>query len=331
MSEQNEVIVAVQNSGVELTTAIALQNAFEGLFVKAQDWERIAKSIVVTDPTQLTEMKKARETRLELRAIRVEADKVRKKLKEDSLRYGKAVQGVYNVIEYFIAPLEEHLEKQEKYAENIEKERQEKLKNERAEILSQYAQYLPPFGDLGKMADFEFERLLDIGKEQEKKAKEEEEKRKKEEEKRKKEEEERISKEREERKRIEEENEKLRNEREELEKIARKEREELEKIARKEREELEKIARKEREERERIEREAREERAKKEQQEREEAEKIRKAQNAPDVEKLMTLALEIDGFKLPDVSSEESKKILSDVRALLDKVSNHIRSKAKNI
>ena len=302
MSEQNEVIVAVQNSGVELTTAIALQNAFEGLFVKAQDWERIAKSIVVTDPTQLTEMKKARETRLELRAIRVEADKVRKKLKEDSLRYGKAVQGVYNVIEYFIAPLEEHLEKQEKYAENIEKERQEKLKNERAEILSQYAQYLPPFGDLGKMADFEFERLLDIGKEQEKKAKEEEEKRKKEEE-------ERISKEREERKRIEEENEKLRNEREELEKIARKEREE----------------------RERIEREAREERAKKEQQEREEAEKLRKAQNAPDVEKLMTLALEIDGFKLPDVSSEESKKILSDVRALLDNVSNHIRSKAKNI
>ncbi len=302
MSEQNEVIVAVQNSGVELTTAIALQNAFEGLFIKAQEWERIAKSIVVTNPTQLTEMKKARETRLELRAIRVEADKVRKKLKEDSLRYGKAVQGVYNVIEYFIAPLEEHLEKQEKYAENIEKERQEKLKNERAEILSQYAQYLPPFGDLGKMADFEFERLLDIGKEQEKKAKEEEEKRKKEEE-------ERISKEREERKRIEEENEKLRNEREELEKIARKEREE----------------------RERIEREAREERAKKEQQEREEAEKIRKAQNAPDVEKLMTLALEIDGFKLPDVSSEESKKILSDVRALLDKVSNHIRSKAKNI
>jgi len=94
---------------------------------------------------------------------------------------------------------------------------------------------------------------------------------------------------------------------------------------------LEKIARKEREERERIEREAREERAKKEQQEREEAEKLRKAQNAPDVEKLMTLALEIDGFKLPDVSSEESKKILSDVRALLDKVSNHIRSKAKNI
>ena len=58
-------------------------------------------------------MQEARIARLALRDIRIQADKTRKALKEESLRYGKAVQGVYNVIEYLITPIEKHLEERE--------------------------------------------------------------------------------------------------------------------------------------------------------------------------------------------------------------------------
>ena len=117
MEQNNELVRVINESGVEQSTALTLQSSFLPFFEQAEQWKIKAESLVVTDASQTREMKMAREARLALKDIRVSADKTRKALKEDSLRYGKAVQGVYNVIDYLIAPIEKHLEEQEKFPE----------------------------------------------------------------------------------------------------------------------------------------------------------------------------------------------------------------------
>lgn len=322
--ETTPVIQAIQSSQVELSTALQLQNAFNPIFERMQEWERVTRSIVVTDPTQLREMKQAREARLELRGLRTEADKKRKELKEDSLRYGKAVQGVYNVIEALIVPLEKYLEDQEKFAERIEKERQDKLREERTELLAPYVAFAPPCGDLGVIIDSEFERILNYAK-REKIRIEAEERRKQEEE-----EAERVKQE-EERKRLQAEAEDARKAQQEALEQARIAREAQERAER----EKQEIQRKAQEEVKRIERERKQkeddERKAKEAEEKKKQEEARKIANAPDVEKLMLFALTVDELKLPEVSGNEPKKICANVQTLLMKVSTYIRDNAKGL
>jgi len=238
VEKNNSLVSVIETSGLELTTANSLKDAFMPFFEKADEWSQKAKQINITDATQVTEMKQAREARLMLRKIRVDADKKRKELKEDSLRYGKAVQGVYNVIEFLIAPIEEHLEKQEKFAEIKEKERKDALELERRELLSKFDVQFG-FYDLRNMPEEDFKSLL-IGSEKAFNEKREAEKRA---------EEKRIEDERkarEEQDRIKKENEALKKEAEERERVlaeerakAEKEKREAEERARKEREALE--------------------------------------------------------------------------------------------
>ena len=137
-TKASELSVVISDSGLEKETAQNLLDKFGPLFEQAAEWKRKAESLVVTDVSQKREMQEARVARLALKDIRINADKTRKALKEDSLRYGKAVQGVYNVIEYLIAPIEKHLEEQEKFAEIQEAKIKEELKSERLAALSAY-------------------------------------------------------------------------------------------------------------------------------------------------------------------------------------------------
>ena len=111
------LITEIENSGVEPTTALMLKDKFLKFFEQAEEWKEKADGINVTDASQKHDMQMARTARLALREIRINADKTRKALKEDSLRYGKAVQGVYNIIEFLIAPIELRLENQERFVE----------------------------------------------------------------------------------------------------------------------------------------------------------------------------------------------------------------------
>lgn len=165
ISKQSEQLVQVINeSGVEATTAKNLQDSFLPFFDQAQEWAEKAKTIIVTDESQVQLMKDARQARLMLKEIRVNADKVRKTLKEDSLRYGRAVQGVYNVIEYLIVPIEQHLEKQEKFVEIKEAEKLARLKIEREDKLRPYVEYVPYGVDLAKMSDEDYNKLFNGAK-----------------------------------------------------------------------------------------------------------------------------------------------------------------------
>lgn len=349
----NELVKVIKESGVEKPTAESLQNAFLPFFEKAAEWKAKAETITVTDISQKTEMQLARSARLELKNIRVEADKTRKTLKEDSLRYGKAVQGVYNVIEYLIKPIEEYLEDQEKFAEREEAKRKAELAETRNSEISMLRDYFPYNLDLGELSEDDYQKLLSGAKAQHA-AKEEADR---------KAEADRIAREKaeaEERERIRIENERLKAEAAEREAAIAKERAEAaakaeaERIEREkaeaearaerekqfaeerakveaERKELEEKAAAERRERERIEAELRAEQARKDAEAKAKAEAERKAKNAPDREKLIAFAETLNTLQYPLTAGEEASALIERVRTAISKIATGLVGEAQKL
>jgi len=147
---ENQLSVIVKESGLEKTKAQILLDNFSNYFQIAADWEKKAKAIVVTDASQVAEMQMARTGRLFLRLKRITIEKTRKDLKEQALREGKAIDGIANVLKALIIPIEEYLEKQEKFveikaAEEAERKRieaekkaeEDRIAKEKAEIEEQ--------------------------------------------------------------------------------------------------------------------------------------------------------------------------------------------------
>ena len=134
MSEINKpnekLATIVSESGLEKSKADVLLANFSDYFKIAGEWERKAKVLVVTDETQVAEMNMAREGRLFLKEKRVSLEKVRKGLKEQSLREGKAIDGIANVIKALIVPIEQYLDDQEHFVEKQEAAKQEVIRLE---------------------------------------------------------------------------------------------------------------------------------------------------------------------------------------------------------
>ncbi len=122
---QNNLEIIVKESGLEKTKAQFLLDNFTDYFKIASDWETKARAIKVEDESQTAEMKMAREGRLFLRQKRIDIENARKQLKEQSLREGRAIDGIANVLKGLIVPIEEYLGEQEKFVENREKARLE--------------------------------------------------------------------------------------------------------------------------------------------------------------------------------------------------------------
>lgn len=114
---ENQLQVIVNESGLEATKAQYILDNFQDYFAIASEWEKKAKAIVVISASQTTDMDIARVGRLFLREKRIAIEKSRKKLKEQALREGKAIDGIANVLKALIVPIEEYLEKQEKFVE----------------------------------------------------------------------------------------------------------------------------------------------------------------------------------------------------------------------
>lgn len=155
----NELLLAVSETAVDSEIQVMLVERFTPFLDQAREWSERAAALVVTDINQTREMKMAREARLALREIRINADKLRKQLKEDSLRYGRAVQGVYNVIEASIAPIEKHLEAQEKFREIYEMNQREALRLEREALVQDVRGYMISNINLGEITEEDFQRL----------------------------------------------------------------------------------------------------------------------------------------------------------------------------
>jgi hypothetical protein len=338
----NKALEVIKESGVEQQTAKMLQESFSPFFDEAGKVIEESKLIVVTDVSQKYDMAKAREMRLILKNARVSADKKRKELKEDSLRYGKAVQGIYNVLDFLIVPAEKYLEDQEKFEERIEEKKKQDLIESRNMQIVPVQEYVPSGIDLGSITEDDFQKLLagakfqmDAKKEAEAKA-----------------EQERIEAAKAadiEQARIKEENERLKKEAEALEKAQAKEREENEKALKAEREAREKaeaekkaIEEKQRKEKENADRKALEEKRiadKKIADEKaaelkriaEEKELERKAANAPDKEKIIAFVTSLSLISYPEVNTEDAKRILQEAKLSISKIAGILTTKANEL
>lgn len=158
-----EIVQVLEASGLQKSQAESVMQGFKDFFEEVKKYEQKAKSILITSAEQVQEMKEARAIRLELKNIRVNAEKVRVERKEFFLRGGKAIDGIANVLKALVVPLEEHLDKQEHFVERLEEERKERVNAERIAQLQPYVVDIAVY-NLKDMTDGAFEVLLKTSK-----------------------------------------------------------------------------------------------------------------------------------------------------------------------
>jgi DNA repair exonuclease SbcCD ATPase subunit len=133
VEENNKLMVLINDSGLEKSKGEVLLSKFSDYFKIAAEWEKKAKTIIVTSAEQKADMAMARVGRLEMREKRLAVEKTRKELKEQSLREGKAIDGLANVLKALIEPIEDYLDKQERFVEIQAAEAAAKAERDRIE------------------------------------------------------------------------------------------------------------------------------------------------------------------------------------------------------
>lgn len=346
-------IVVPEKDQLPASLLTNIETGFKSAFEQAEKWRVQALAIKVTSLDQKAEMKLARTIRLELKNVRVSADKARKALKADALLMGRAIDGVYNLLEAAIVPMERHLDEQEKFAERLaETERQATLARRTSE-LAPYITEGQQVPALDAMSAEQWESYLADAKllheaklEAARKA-----------------EAERIAKEQAEaaeRERLRIENERLRQEAAEREAKAKAEREAAEKAqreaaekARKEREAIEAkakaereaaerelarikaeadaAAKKEREARAKLEAELAAQKAAEEKAAAAEAAAQKKAARAPDKQKALSFAATVRTLRAPEAATAEGKAVMSEITAKIEGFAKWIEAQAASL
>jgi len=305
---KTQAITVVDQNELSSEEATSLKNAFIPYFEEADQWVNKAKTLVVTDETQIEAMVEARKSRLALKEIRVNVEKRRKELKEESLRKGKAIDGMANVLKFLIEPIEEHLEKQEKFVEIQEEKRKVQLEIDRKAVLEQY-EVDTAFYQLKEMPEEQFNQLVttsknayELRKEAERKA-----------------EEERVQKElqdKEEREKQRLENEKLKADNEAKELELKKEREAKAKLEQEAKEKAEAEAKEK----------ARIEAEKKAEEKRIKDEEKKKAKMS-DADKVKSIIDTLKAVRFPEVKSEEAQNLINDlemdITKMITKINNY--------
>ena len=153
--ETPEFEIVPADMGLEPAAKHSLEIAFTGFFSRAREIAAKAASV--------TEAKAARTLRLELKSERVAAEKIRKSLKEDSLRMGKAIDGANNIYLALVVPIEKQMEEIEKAEERAEATRIEAIREERAETLDSMG-HVSHGVNLGAMSEPEWTAYLQQAK-----------------------------------------------------------------------------------------------------------------------------------------------------------------------
>lgn len=153
-----------EETGLELqgqTRPISLQELFQPYGVELAELEAKANAIVVTDATQVSLMKEAREVRLAIAKKRCSVETLRKELKEDSLKRGQTIDGIAKTIKDKMSELEEKLKEQEEFAIRAEAQMKAKRETERLAIVRQYDADLTGY-DFREMSDEQFNGIAEM-------------------------------------------------------------------------------------------------------------------------------------------------------------------------
>lgn len=333
-----DLALEIRKSNVDEETALQLMDHFAAFEKQANEWKDKADMIIVKNESETDLMDQARKARLSLKEIRIAVDKKHKELKEESLKKGQMLDLIKRTLIGYISPIEKHLQSQEDFKKIKEAEAKEKLQAERLELITPYmgedAKNIP-FGDMDKDA---FDNLLKGQKmAYDQKIKDER--------KREREEKKEAERKAEDERKIKVENERVRklselgftwNADEEIYELpfddsvflpvecirsdsdelfnsfidnTKKIVEEENKRLAKEKAKLEKI----------------------EQEKRDNANAQRRLKRAPDKEKLLSFAAQIESIECTPMKDEEAQKILNGATELLTKVVNYVRTNAEKL
>jgi hypothetical protein len=161
MNQEQELM----ENGLPKEVVLSIENKFKEYEDIASEWNKKAYEIEVTDESQVDLMQQAKEGRLLLKAKRVEIEKTRKRLKEQSLLEGRFIDSLAKRLFAIIEPAEEHLGIQERYAETKEQLRKAKLKIDRLALLNPYLSVLDLDAfDLSTMSEVAFTTILNGAK-----------------------------------------------------------------------------------------------------------------------------------------------------------------------
>jgi len=146
MIKENEEL-----KGIDESKAAQIKATFEPMVTMLESFEDSFNNVIALEMSP-EKCVLAKRLRLDISKIRVSADKERKILKEEYLRGGNAVQGVYNILKFAVTDKEETLKDIESHYEKIEVEKKAKLQLDRQVELAKY-DVDGEFVDLGNMPD----------------------------------------------------------------------------------------------------------------------------------------------------------------------------------
>lgn len=348
LATSTELEKVVNQSGLEIQEGEMIKQSYLPFLNQLADINEQSKKIDFENPTELDE-KISRDLRLKTTKIRTGAKSLKDDRKRIHLLKGNLEQSAYNLIEASCKLAEETFSNVEKAREIAEAKRKFELKLQREQEVIPYAEFIPQFINLGDLTNEDYAKLIDGAKLQIEARKQAEIKAELERVEKEKAEAERLRLEAIENERIRKENESLKAEQEkariEAEKekakqqaildAERKKADDLLEAQRKENERLKKIA----DEKLKAEQEAKakleaELKAKKDAEAKAEVDKLKaekKAQNAPDKQKLIEFANMLNSISLPEVKSQDVEKILFDAKTLLEKTATFIKQKASEL
>ena len=155
---ENPLIVALEKSNLDEQKSVALKEKFNPVFQIVEEWKQKSAALIITDVSQKPEIAMAKEAYKSIKNIRIDIEKTRKSLKEESLKEGKAIDEIAKLLTGLVAPLEEDLEQKAKFVEIYEaKVKAERTANrvERASIYGEVSAAL-----VSDMTDEIFESYL---------------------------------------------------------------------------------------------------------------------------------------------------------------------------
>ena len=151
--------------GLTVETAANIENQFAPMLAKMTELEVEFNGVLALDKSLPTTAKKARELRLKYKDVRVGTEKIHKVQKAYYLNGGRFVDSWKNIQAIASQNNEEVLESIEKHAENLEKERLERLQLLRVALLADYVENASDLM-LSSMPDDVFEAYLTTKKQQ---------------------------------------------------------------------------------------------------------------------------------------------------------------------
>lgn len=152
-------LINAEELGLQENKAKEIASIYVPMVKMLEDMEGQFNELVKHDEITEELVKDAKRLRLDIRTVRLNADKARKSAKDEYLKAGNAIQGAYNTLKFAVESKEEKLMAIEQHFENIEKERVEKLRLSREQELRDYGVEFFPTG-LGEMEDIVWSNFL---------------------------------------------------------------------------------------------------------------------------------------------------------------------------